>query len=119
MSVVADFADLARLDADLGEAADRANRQIKVAVRTAVDKTATAAKGNVASFRTKSTGELLASIRVQHFDFAGRISADPKQAAMLEYGTPNTGAPRPWLSAPAGKAQEDLFAAVAEAGAPW
>jgi hypothetical protein len=44
-----------------------------------------------------------------------RVFAEVREAAFLEYGSPNTGAPRAWLTGPARKAIDELFAELSAA----
>lgn len=70
------------------------------------------------------TGELASSTRIQRSDADGAllgfwIGADVRQAFFLEYGSPNTGAPRPWLSSPAMRGQIEALSAIQKAAGPW
>lgn len=77
------------------------------------------AVGNAAAFNTASTGELS---RNTHYDTSGslrRIYSTVKQGALLEYGTPTTGAPRKWLTGPAEKGSTALLVLLASKADPW
>lgn len=66
-----------------------------------------------------ATGETADSMG---FDTSGdnrRIWGNTKQAALLEYGTPTTGAPRPWLTGPAERASRRILTAMADVGRIW
>jgi len=69
------------------------------------------------------TGELSRSIKqLGRSDPSGAtvaVGAQVRQAFFLEYGSPNTGAPRPWLSGPAERAQEDILIDLAREAKPW
>lgn len=66
-----------------------------------------------------ATGETADSMGHDTDGLNRRIWAGTKQGALLEYGTPNTGAPRPWLTGPAEQASKRILTSMAEVGRVW
>src|SRR4051812_840916 len=66
------------------------------------------ARANAAGY-TKGTGALLDAIQSEGSPVHRRVFAEVREAAILEYGSPNTGAPRAWLTDPARKSVDVLF----------
>lgn len=79
----------------------------------------TEARGIVATFQTKSTGELEGAIYRRGTPVSQEIGADVKQAFFLETGSPTTGGPRPWLSGPAERGMVELLELVGKSGDIW
>lgn len=79
------------------------------------------AKQTAASYN--GTGELSRSVRqLGRSDPSGAtvaIGAPVRQAFFLEFGSPNTGAPRPWLSGPAARGQQDILIDLAREARLW
>lgn len=50
---------------------------------------------------TKGTGALADDIEVRGTPLTKRVGSDLREAFFLEFGSPNTGAPRPFLTGPA------------------
>ena len=112
MTVGMDMKEIDRLADRLQKAAVRAIPTIEAALTVGALETATQARANAASYG--GTGELSQSVEVEESPLIRRVLAEPRQGAFLEYGTPNTGAPRPWLSGPAETAQRKFFAELAD-----
>ena len=93
---------------DADDALDRVVKDVYAEART-----------NAAGFRTASTGELLGALDYDRSGFTRRVYADVRQAFFLEYGSPTTGAPRPWLSGPAERGSARLAVELAKVGAIW
>ena len=109
IDVKADFSDIADLQRRLGVAREVPHKIRARELKAVADEAAQKARTTVSGYNTDSTGELLASITQSGTPVFQQISAEPKQARLLEYGTPNTGAPRPWLTEPAQEAIDELF----------
>lgn len=77
------------------------------------------ARAIVGTYTKKSTGALAAAITREGTPVFQRIFANVREASLLERGTPNTGAPRPWLTGPAQKGADELFEELSKAAAPW
>lgn len=86
--------------------------------RVVVD-VANAARANAANFNRDSTGELARSVDYDRSGYTRRVFADVRQAFFLEYGSPTTGGPRPWLSAPAERGSARLAVELGRIGAIW
>lgn len=114
-----DTSDLDNLIDQLGAAINRTPKERAAALRRAGDATEAGARANVASYTAASTGELLSTITHHGTDLQRQVGSTVKQAALLEYGTPTTGAPRPWLTGPAESALDDLLSDLASAAEPW
>lgn len=76
-------------------------------------------RANAQAFNTDSTGELAAAVDMDGTAARKHIFANVRQAFFLEYGSPTTGAPRPWMSDPARKGANKLFAEISEVGDLW
>lgn len=105
-----DVSQLLELAHILGEVATRPKREAASAHAEVAGKVASEAKANAASYRKAGTGRLAASIQTKADSSGATIWANPREAFFLEYGSPNTGPPRRWLSGPA----EDHVAELGE-----
>lgn len=123
MSVIADLSELDNLARLLDEARETARRIPEVHLRTAARQVLVEAVANAQGMA--DTGELARSVRLSEHGVASAgqsayvIGANVRQAAFLEYGSPNTGPPRPWLTAPAYKAMDSMAARVLKEASPW
>lgn len=119
--VTVDTSELDELEAILQRAAERTTKERARALREAGEGVAREARANASSWFTKaSTGELAASIETAQRGVSEyRVFANVRQAFFLEYGSPNTGGPRPWLSEPAEKGAERLLTELGKAGDLW
>lgn len=119
--VSADFSQLRQLERLLDEARRKASTIPNTILAPAARRVFTESVANAQGMA--DTGELASSVRLeQTLTESGpgyRIGADVRQAFFLEYGSPNTGAPRPWLSAPAQRAVTDVLTAASRVMAPW
>jgi hypothetical protein len=95
-----DLSEIDELVRILALAADRPKRALITTHREAASAVATAARSTASSYR-KGTGRLARSIEEEADEKGARIWADPREGFFLEYGSPNTGGPRRWLSGPA------------------
>ena len=83
-----------------------------------VNLTAAAGRQTAAGY-PKATGELASEVSTDMGPgLTGRVYANVRQAWFLEVGSPNTGAPRPWLSEPAERSQERLYAHIIRVAKP-
>lgn len=118
MNLHADFTDIRRLENEIARAANGALSGAADALDRIVPRVAEEARANAASF-PHGTGELARSVEYDTSGLTRRVHAPVRQAFFLEYGSPNTGAPRPWLTGPAESGQNELVRLIGEAGAPW
>lgn len=118
-AISVDLSDIVALTAMLGKAAVAAPLKADAILDSEVPKVHAAAVSNALAFHKRSTGELAS---VTAYDTSGnsrRVYAPVKQAAFLEYGTPNTGAPNPWMTGPAEAGSRRILTQMAEAGEIW
>lgn len=108
--------DLVRL---LAVAAEQAPINADHALDIVVPEVWREAHANAKAFHKRSTGELAGSLDHDTSGQVRRVFAPVKQAALLEYGTPNTGAPIPWLTGPGERGSKRLLEMMAEAGDIW
>jgi hypothetical protein len=114
----ADFTALRELETFIEQAERRAAMVPPMVLGSAAQGVFIDAVSNAASMA--DTGELSRSVQIERLtDGAYRVGAGVRQAFFLEYGSPNTGAPRPWLSAPAMTAQQRVLSEVSKAAALW
>lgn len=113
-------------DSDLDELAKlleaARNRPYKVRVQAldrAAERVKSRAIATAQSYNTDSTGELASVIDIDGTPASRRIYANVRQAAFLEYGTPTTGAPRPWLTDPARDEVNALLMELADGADIW
>lgn len=114
-----DTSDLDRLAGLIEHAANGALRNADEALGRVVVEVHGEAVRNAAAFNKDSTGELAAAVSYDTTGNSRRVYANVRQAFFLEYGSPNTGPPRPWLSGPAEKGSDRLLMELAKAGAVW
>lgn len=117
-TVWADLGDLDRLNDMIDVAVTRTAKERSVALRRTADKVESEARANAEAFHIDSTGELAAAVRQTGTDLTRFIGAAPRQAWFLEVGSPDTGAPRPWLSGPADRGAQELLAELGELADP-
>lgn len=63
--------------------------------------------------------ELAGNVEMESTPLTRRIFTSKRQGAFLEFGSPNTGAPRPWLTGPAQKGADELFEELSKAAELW
>ena len=117
MSAMFDLSELDTLIDLLEESGDEATKRSHRMVDTNTRIVESAARSNAQA--RADTGELAASVESEVNGFFGKVSADPRQGWFLEYGSPNTGAPDPWMSAPAERAQDAMLETLAKEFGPW
>jgi hypothetical protein len=117
--VTLDTSDLERLGALL----DAAARSAPVASDALLDvhglRVLADATANAGSYTKASTGELRGAMFYERHQGVRRIGSNVRQAFFLEYGSPKTGAPDPWLSGPAERETEQMLASMAQVGGVW
>lgn len=111
-----DTSELDVLAGLLAHAADEAEGETSQLLDKEVPKTFEEARSTVAGY-PKATGATAASMGHDTEGHTRRIWAGTKQGALLEYGTPTTGPPRPWLTGPAQRASRRILEEMAEIGA--
>lgn len=117
-SLHADFRALRELEQFLDQAERRAQTVPPLRLAAAAQGVYLDAMSNASAMA--DTGELARSVQMERLnDGAYRIGADVRQAFFLEYGSPNTGAPRPWLSSPARSAQMQVLSDMSKAATLW
>lgn len=118
MSFTLNTSDLGRLTRMLDRAADQVDNRAEDAVREVTGRIADEARSTAASY-PKGTGALAADINEDTSGLEARVFTNQREGFYLEYGSPNTGAPRPWLTEPTERGARDLEDKLGEAGAPW
>jgi hypothetical protein len=118
----ADWSDLKLLERLLDEAQRAVHVDAARIVQRVGRQVEREAKQTASSYQ--GTGELASSLRQFTYlaDPTGatlRVGAAVRQAFFLEYGSPTTGAPRPWLSGPAERGQEDILIDLAREAKLW
>lgn len=115
------FADFSALD-DLNRLLEAAVKRTAKARADELNKTAEKVRDQAAAIAAsypKGTGALAANVTVTGTALTRRVGSDLREGWFLEFGSPNTGAPRPWLTGPAGRGAEELLAELGKAAAPW
>lgn len=119
VTISADYSDLDDLVQLLTRATERPHRERAVALVETAVKVENEARTNAQAFHIDSTGELAAAITRAGTPVFQRIFANVRHAAFLEYGSPTTGPPRPWLTGPARRGADDLFERISRTGDLW
>lgn len=121
MNVDIDFGDLDQLERDLDAAERKVSTLTPALVLAASQRLFADAVANAQQMA--DTGELARSVRIdathRNNEAGYMIGAAVRQAFFLEYGSPNTGAPRPWLTGPANRELEGLAAQLGKEAEPW
>lgn len=115
-----DMSDIHELEGLIEHAKNAAPEESAKALETRTTEAYNEALGNARGFHKASTGALasvttMEMIRGEH----GIIRAPVRQGWFQEYGSPNTGAPNPWLSGPARAAADRLVRDMGDAGSVW
>lgn len=119
MDISFDASAIADLNGVLEKARQRSHKdRTKILARIAGE-VRDDARDNALAFNTDSTGELAAAVDTEGTAARKRVFANVRQGYFLEYGSPTTGAPRPWLSDPARKGANKLLAEISEVGDIW
>ena len=108
MDVGIDVSELGDLAGMLSRAAERPRAERAAALDKVAHQVQSEATA-IASTYTKGTGKLAESIELSGTPLSRRIFANVREAFFLEFGSPNTGPPRPWLTGPAEKGAKELF----------
>lgn len=119
MQISFDTSDLEHLTELLETARERSWKERTAALKRIAKQVREEATENARAYRKASTGELVANIEQDGTPARQWIGAPVRQAFFLEYGSPNTGGPDPWLSGPARKGANQLFAEMARIGDLW
>lgn len=105
MSEYVDTTELTRLARELADNADELDESIGPTLDRIANGVMRDAVSNANSYG--GTGELAAATKVTRSGSTTsrtrRIGAEVRQAFFLEFGSPTTGGPRPWLTGPAAK----------------
>lgn len=101
-----DVSEIQRLAALFDKAASKIPNDARHELENAARQVQTEAISNAAGMAW--TGALAESVELTMGDDSARIEANVREAFFLEYGSPNTGAPRPWLSGPAERGAAEL-----------
>jgi hypothetical protein len=116
--ITIDASEIRVLEHKLGQAAADMHREAGNEVQKTARQVAAEARG-IAGGYPHGTGALAAAVRVTGSGLNATVGADVREAFYLEVGSPNTGAPRPWLSGPAERHQRDLEDQLAKAADPF
>jgi len=114
--ITIDVSEIKQLEKLFGTAAKASSVGAEKALRDVTVKVAGEAVANALSFHTASTGELAAAVEHQVSGTGARVFADVRQAFFLEYGSPTTGGPRPWLTEPAERGSTELLTRLSKLG---
>lgn len=103
--------DVSQLNA-LANHLPAAGKKLKQAAGPAVRRHATEAMNEAASIAREYPSpidKLADSLELTVSTRSARIHTDAREGTFLEFGSPNTGAPRPWLTGPAQRAGDALY----------
>jgi hypothetical protein len=113
-----DTSELDGLNEMLSAAAGRVAKERAVAL----ERTATAIRTEAvqtARGYPHATGALAESIDVTGTPLTKIVGSPLREAFFLEYGSPNTGGPRPWLTGPARVGMTKLLVELGHVAEPW
>lgn len=116
--VSADFSDLGKLETLLKSAGRKTAQERTVILGTVAERVRSAAAATAASY-PHATGNLAGDVVVTGSALTKRIGSNVKEGHFLEFGSPTTGGPRPWLTGPAEVGTQELVEALAKAAALW
>jgi len=119
VTVSADTSDIDHLQQILAAARERPHKERAAVLDRRAGDAETEARAIVATYNKKSTGALADAITREGTPVFQRIFANVREASLLERGTPNTGAPRPWLTGPAQKAADAVLEDLTKSAEPW
>lgn len=112
-----DSSELDNLNVLLAAAAARVDRVRARGLATAAQNVRAAGEATARAY-PKGTGALADNVTVSGTALTQVVGSDLREASFLEFGSPNTGAPRPWLTAPAHAEMTQLLKDLGEAGSP-
>lgn len=118
VSVTFDTSELDHLNDLLGAAVARVDKERATALSHHADRVASTAAATARGY-TKGTGALASDISVTGTPLTKIVGSSLREAAFLEFGSPNTGPPRPWLTGPARIEMTELLKELAHAAGPW
>lgn len=110
--VTVDTSDVERALKIFEAAAERVERVSDQALTAAVVGAAGEAIRNASAPDFRDTGATADGVQWDTSGEVRRIGSPTRAAWFNEVGSPNTGAPNPWLSAPARRAAEEMFDAI-------
>lgn len=113
-----DMSEIDELRRLLATASDRAEGDASEVLDKEVPRVFEEAHNTVISY-PHATGETAKSMDYDRKGNTRRVWAETKQARLLEYGTPNTGPPRPWLTGPAERGSLRILRAMSDVGRVW
>jgi hypothetical protein len=112
--------DASELD-DLGElfstTVARVSRERATRLASHAEAIRSQAATEAAGYR-HATGALAEDLRVTGGDVTKRVGSSLREAFFLEFGSPTTGSPRPYLTGPARKEVDALLRELGEAAMP-
>ena len=114
--ITIDVTEIRRLASLLDRAADTAPEDARDELQDVAQQVLTDGISNAQGMAL--TGELASSVRLSMEGDSARIYSNVRQAFFLEYGSPNTGGPRPWLSEPAERGSTELLKRMSKIGDP-
>jgi hypothetical protein len=112
---------------DTSELDDLNDMLVRAAVRVAstrargIERAANSVRDQAASTAASyphATGALAADVAVSGTALTKIVGSDLREAFFLEFGSPTTGGPRPWLTGPARTEMLHLLEALSEASIP-
>lgn len=118
VQVTADTSDIDELNKVLSEAAARVDKERAVALTRTAHKVRDIAVATVRGY-TKGTGALADNVVIGGTPLTRTVGSELREAAFLEFGSPNTGGPRPWLTQPAHLGMTALLNELGAAAEPW
>lgn len=118
VNVSFDTSELENLNRLLAAAAARVDKERASALARAADKVRSQAETTARGY-TKGTGALADSITVTGTPLTKIVGSTLREGFFLEFGSPNTGGPRPWLTQPARTEMTRLLEELGRAAAPF
>lgn len=113
-----DTSEIDKLNEMLKAARDRPHAVRAEALDRAEASTIAGAR-EIAAGYTKGEGILGDSLQSEGSPVHRRVFSDLRESLFLETGSPNTGAPRAWLTGPARKSVDALFIELSESAEIW
>lgn len=116
--VFADFTALDDLNSFLEQAITRTAKERTKALDETSEEVRSEAAAIAASY-PNGTGALAENVTVSGTDLTKRVGSDEREGWFLEFGSPNTGGPRPWLTGPADRGAAKMLTRLSKAAEPW
>lgn len=117
VDITFDTHEIDDLNKKLIEASIRVARERARGLSRAAEAVRTQAAATARSY-PHATGALADSVEVSGTDLSKRVGSTLREAFFLEFGSPTTGGPRPWLTGPARTEINHLFDDLSKAAMP-